>query len=78
MVDVEAVIARNPDMIIAAAPPGSAAAWLAEWKPFGTLKAVRTGGLVAFEDERLTGLGPSALAATAALCELIDAKRTAP
>ena len=75
VVDVEAVIARNPDMIIAAAPPGAAAAWLAQWKQFGTLKAVRAGGLVAFEDERLTGLGPSALAATQALCELIDARR---
>jgi iron complex transport system substrate-binding protein len=78
VVDVEAVIARNPDMIIAAAPPGAAAAWLAEWKPFGTLKAVRAGGLVAFEDERLTGLGPSALAATQSLCELIDARRARP
>jgi len=78
VVDVEAVIARNPDMIIAAAPPGAAATWLAAWRPFGTLKAVRDGRLIAFEDERLTGLGPSALAATAALCQLIDAKRTAP
>lgn len=78
VVDVEAVIARNPDMIIAAAPPGAAAAWLSEWKPFATLKAVRAGRLIPFEDQRLTGLGPSALTATAALCRLIDAKRAAP
>jgi len=78
VVDVEAVIARNPDMIIAAAPPGAAAAWLAAWQPFATLKAVRSGRLIAFEDQRLTGLGPSALTATAALCQLIDAKRAAP
>ena len=32
VVDVEAVIARDPDMIIAAAPVGGAAAWLAEWR----------------------------------------------
>jgi iron complex transport system substrate-binding protein len=75
VVDVEAVIARNPDMIIAAAPPGASAAWLTAWQPFVTLKAVRTGSLIAFEDQRLTGLGPSALAATAVLCQLIDAKR---
>jgi iron complex transport system substrate-binding protein len=77
VIDMEAVIARDPDMIIAAAPPGTAAAWLAEWKAFGTLKAVRSGRLIPFEDQHLTGLGPSALAATAALCELIDAKRAA-
>jgi iron complex transport system substrate-binding protein len=75
VVDVEAVIARNPDMIIAAAPPGAAATWLAEWKPFGTLTAVRSGRLIPFEDQRLSGLGPSALVATAILCQLIDAKR---
>jgi len=78
VVDVEAVIARNPDMIIAAAPPGAAAAWLAQWKPFVTLKAVRAGRLIPFEDQRLTGLGPSALTATAALCQLIEARRAAP
>lgn len=75
VVDIEAVIDRNPDMIIAAAPPGAAAAWLTAWKPFGALKAVRAGRLIPFEDQQLSGLGPSALAATAALCELIDAKR---
>lgn len=78
VVDLEAVIARNPDMIIAVAPPGAAAPWLSEWKSFATLKAVRSGRLIPFEDQRLTGLGPSALAATASLCKLIDARRAAP
>jgi iron complex transport system substrate-binding protein len=77
VVDVEAVIARNPDMIIAAAPPHAAAGWLDEWRPFGALQAVRSGRLIPYEDQRLSGLGPSALLATAALCELIDAKRPA-
>jgi iron complex transport system substrate-binding protein len=77
VVDVEAVFARNPDMIIAAAPPGAADAWLIEWQRFATLRAVRAGALIPFEDQRLTGLGPSALAATASLCQLIDAKRGA-
>jgi len=31
VVDIEAVIARDPDIIIAAAPPGEGAAWLANW-----------------------------------------------
>jgi iron complex transport system substrate-binding protein len=75
VVDIEAVIARNPDMIVAAAPPGAASGWLDEWKPFGALQAVRSGRLIAFEDQRLSGLGPSALAATAGLCQLIDAQR---
>jgi len=37
-VDVEAVLARNPDIIIAAAPRGEAAGWLADWKRFPNLR----------------------------------------
>lgn len=75
VVDIEAVISRDPDMIIAAAPPGEAAAWLTQWQAFPSLKAVRARRLIAFEDQRLSGLGPSALAATKGLCRLIDAQR---
>jgi hypothetical protein len=42
------------------------------------LQAVRSGRLIPFEDQRLSGLGPSALIATAGLCQLIDAKRAPP
>jgi iron complex transport system substrate-binding protein len=71
VVDIEAVIARDPDMIVAAAPPGEGAAWLADWKRFPTLKAVREGKLVAFEDQALSRLGPSVINATEALCQAI-------
>jgi ABC-type Fe3+-hydroxamate transport system substrate-binding protein len=74
-VDVEAVIARDPAIIVAVAPPGSAREWLADWKRFGTMRAVRDDRLVAFEDSRLSRLGPSAVAGTEALCEAIDAAR---
>lgn len=71
VVDIEAVIARDPDIIIAAGPPGESAGWLADWKRFGTLKAVRNGRLIAFEDQALSRLGPSVLDATEALCRAI-------
>jgi len=71
VVDIEAVIARDPDIIIAAGPPGESAGWLADWKRFGTLKAVRSGRLIAFEDQALSRLGPSVLAATEELCRAI-------
>jgi len=74
-VDTEAVIGRDPEIIVAVAPPGSAAEWLAEWKRFGTMRAVKNGRLVPFEDTRLSRLGPSALAGTEALCEALHAKR---
>jgi iron complex transport system substrate-binding protein len=77
VVDVEAVIARNPDMIIAVAPGGEAATWLADWKRFPNLSAVRDGRLIPFEDERLSRLGPSVIEATAALCARIAASAPA-
>ena len=72
-VDVEAVVARNPDIIIAAAPPGEGPDWLADWKRFTTLRAVRAGNLIAFEDPRLVRLGPSIIDATESLCKLLAA-----
>jgi iron complex transport system substrate-binding protein len=74
-VDVEAVIARDPDIIIATAPPGAGAGWLADWKRFTALRAVRTGKLIAFEDPNLIRLGPSVVTATESLCKAIAAVR---
>ncbi|MCT6647268.1 hypothetical protein N4G37_14465, partial [Enterococcus faecalis] len=42
-VDVEAVIARDPQIIVAIAPPQTAREWLDEWKKFPRLRAVRDG-----------------------------------
>jgi iron complex transport system substrate-binding protein len=71
VVDAEAVIARDPDIIIAAAPPGEGAAWLASWRRFGSLKAVRGQHLVVFEDQAFSRLGPSVIDATEGLCQTI-------
>jgi iron complex transport system substrate-binding protein len=71
VVDTEAVIARDPDIIIAAAPPGEGAAWLASWRQFGSLKAVREQHLVVFEDQAFSRLGPSVIDATEGLCKTI-------
>lgn len=73
IIDTEAVIARNPDIIVVAPPPGEGASWLAEWRRFGSLKAVQTGRLIAFEDQRLSRLGPSVVLATEALCKALHA-----
>ncbi len=72
-IGIEAVLARNPDIIIAAAPPGMGASWLAEWRRFPSLRAVRTGRLMDFEDQRLSGLGPGIIDAAAAMCRKVAA-----
>lgn len=72
-IGIEAVLARDPDMIIAAAPPGRGASWLAQWQRFPSLRAVQTGRLLAFEDQRLSALGPGVIDATAVMCRKIGA-----
>jgi iron complex transport system substrate-binding protein len=74
-VDIEAIIARNPEVIVAIAPPGVAHEWLDDWKRFASLRAVRNDALIPFEDQRFSRLGPSALGGTEALCKAIDAQR---
>jgi iron complex transport system substrate-binding protein len=71
-VEIEAVIARDPEMIIAVGPPESAREWLAAWKRFRSMRAVRAGRLVAFDDGRLSRLGPGVVDATESLCAVID------
>jgi iron complex transport system substrate-binding protein len=71
LVDTEAVIGRNPDIIVAAAPPGEGAAWVADWQRFPGLAAVRNHRVVAFENQALSRPGPSVLDATEELCRTI-------
>jgi iron complex transport system substrate-binding protein len=74
-VDMEAVVARNPAIIVAVAPPGVAKHWMAEWQKWPMLSAVKRQRLLPFEDQRLSRLGPGTLAAAALLCQKIDVLR---
>jgi iron complex transport system substrate-binding protein len=74
-VELEAVIKRDPALIIALGPADAAREWLASWKRFGSMRAVRTGRLVVFDDLRLARMGPGAIDATEALCVAIDRAR---
>jgi len=73
----EAAVLRNPELILASAPPGAADEWLAEWRKFPALTAVRNGQLVSYADARIDRMGPSVIAATGNLCAVIDNARVA-
>jgi iron complex transport system substrate-binding protein len=73
----EAALLRNPELIVASAPPGAADEWLAEWRKFPAMPAVRDGQLVSHVDERIDRMGPSVIAATGSLCAVIDKARIA-
>jgi len=72
----EAALLRDPDLIIISSPPGAGTEWLAEWRRFPTMSAVRNGHVLSYFDERLDRMGPSVFAAAAGLCELIERGRT--
>jgi iron complex transport system substrate-binding protein len=71
----EAAVLRNPELILASAPPGAADEWLAEWRKFPALAAVRGGQLVSYVDARIDRMGPSVITATGNLCAVIDKAR---
>ena len=71
-VSLESVLERNPDVILAVGPDRAAAdEWLHGWRAYPALKAVRTGGLIPWTDQRLSRLGPSMVDATEALCRAL-------
>jgi iron complex transport system substrate-binding protein len=74
----EAAVLRDPDLILVSAPSGHGDEWLAEWRRFPALAAVKNGGLIKYSDERIDRMGPSVIAATAGLCEIIDRARPGP
>ena len=73
----EAAVLRNPQLILASAPPGAADEWLAEWRKIPALTAVRAGQLVSHVDPRIDRMGPSVIEATGELCAVIDKSRAA-
>jgi iron complex transport system substrate-binding protein len=68
-VSVEAVIARNPAVIVAVAPSNAAGrSWLAAWRAFPALRAVRQQRLLVSVDQRFSRLGPAVIDAAEQLC----------
>jgi iron complex transport system substrate-binding protein len=69
-VSVEAVVVRDPDVILALAPDAAMARnWLDGWRAFPSLRAVRDARLLADTDPRLSRLGPETVAAAESLCQ---------
>ncbi|MBM3116456.1 cobalamin-binding protein [Jeongeupia naejangsanensis] len=73
IVSVEAVLARAPAMIIST----SASADRQRWMRYSGLPAVAQGQLKVLDDDRLLRPGPRLVDGVAALCQVIDAARSA-
>lgn len=71
----EAVIKRDPDIIIVSAPIITAREWAGYWAYYPEMRAVANKKVKIWTDQRLDRMGPGAIDATAELCKTIDQLR---
>ncbi|MBV8030598.1 MAG: ABC transporter substrate-binding protein [Betaproteobacteria bacterium] len=76
VVNAEAVVAADPDVILAARDDARDVAWSAAWRRFSDLRAVRDENLVTVPAVELNRQGPRVFAATRRLCGLLDEARS--
>ena len=74
-VNVESVLAADPEAIITANLDPSERSWEAFWRRFPGLRAVQAGNLYAVPVNEMHRHGPRAIRATAVLCRHIDEAR---
>jgi iron complex transport system substrate-binding protein len=75
-IDAEAVLAADPQVIIAARTDLADTRWQEQWLRFPAMRAVRDGNLLAISAEQMGRHGPRAIAATGKLCALLDEARS--
>jgi len=75
VIGVEAVLAADPEAIVAARVDPADTAWQAAWLRFAGLRAVRDGNLFTLDANQMHRHGPRAIAGTARLCTLLDEAR---
>lgn len=74
-VGIEAVLAADPEAIMAGRRHDPAHPGLKLWEPFKTMTAVKRGNLLTVDGELLTRPGPRAVEGAARLCETLDKVR---
>jgi len=75
-IDREAVLAADPEVIIASGAGDLRPAWLDDWKDFPQLRAVRSGQLYAMPADLLQRHTPRILVGAERLCAILERVRT--
>ncbi|WP_348945135.1 cobalamin-binding protein [Chitinibacter sp. FCG-7] len=74
-VDVEAVLAANPDVIMTSGEPGMKTDWLAPWKKWKNLKAAQKNQFYILPKDSVNRMGPRLVDGGKAMCEALDKAR---
>ena len=78
-VTLESVLARDPQIILALPPDANSGRdWVAAWRAYPSMRAVRSGGVVSWTDQRLSRLGPSIVDAAEDLCRALRQPQPQP
>jgi iron complex transport system substrate-binding protein len=77
-IDKEAVLARNPDVILIAATGADGARQSAEWSRFGDLRAVRDHHVFTVDPSLVGRMAPRILEGAREVCGLLDQARGGP
>jgi iron complex transport system substrate-binding protein len=75
--NLEAVLARNPDVIVATGAGHGRPAWLDMWEDYPTLSATRQRAVFHIDPDHLLRPTPRLALGTATLCDRLDQVRTA-
>ena len=75
VVSAEAVLAADPDVLVAARDDAGDTSWSAFWRPFRGMRAVRNDNFVTVRANEMNRQGPRAFAATRKLCGLLEQAR---
>jgi iron complex transport system substrate-binding protein len=75
-VSMEAVVAVDPEAIVAEAAGGVPPAWLERWKRWPQLKAVRRNALIALDADQIARATPRIMDAVEVLCASLDRARS--
>lgn len=74
-VSIEAVLAANPDIILASSEQGQAPSWLAQWQRYPSLKAVRHQQLKTVDSNLIQRPTLRLLEGAKQVCQLLDEAR---
>ncbi|XZG68909.1 cobalamin-binding protein [Chitinibacteraceae bacterium HSL-7] len=74
-VDVEAVLAANPDVIMTSGEPGMKTDWLAPWRKWKNLKATQNNQFYILPKDSVNRMGPRLVTGGKAMCEALDKAR---
>jgi iron complex transport system substrate-binding protein len=77
-VDDEAVVVKNPELMLTSGDSTAKNSWLDRWKRWPHLAAVKHGQLVMLPPDLLSRMGPRLVDGTAALCRAVNQARQAP